>query len=195
VRRRHAAIPLIVLGLLALGLAYWRAELIRVDRAQDVARPLVLLPANQRVHVTCDVVLPVVPVGMTRIRTAEQPLLIHYWAPWERHSRTQSAALDSLSRELQGSGVRIVMVAFDPFPSVARYVARQRLRVAVLLDGPGELRARIPCPRVPYTVVLDREGRVAVSQAGEVDWLAPETRRVIEAIEEEAGPPATSAPS
>jgi len=182
VRRRHVAIPVVIVALLIAGVALWRAELIRVDRAGDVPRPLALVPLAQRSRVSCDVVLPVVPVGMSRVRAAEQPLLIHYWAPWERHSRAQSAALDSLARELQGGDLRVVLVAFDPFPSVARYVARQRLRVTVLLDGPGELRARIPCPRVPYTVVLDRSGRVAVSQAGEVDWLAPETRRVLEAV-------------
>jgi hypothetical protein len=185
VARRPALIPLIILALLAAGVIAWRVELIRVDRAQDVPRPLALLPPVQRPAVRCDVVLPVVPVGMVRVRSAEQPLLIHYWAPWERHSRAQAAALDSLAQELHGSELRIALVAFDPFPSVARFVGRQRLRLAVLLDGPGELRASIPCPRVPYTVVLDAQGRVAVAQAGEVDWLAPETRRVLEAIEAE----------
>jgi len=186
VRRRHAAIPVVILALLVAGAVLWRAELIRVDRDHLAPRPLALLPPEQRTLVSCDVVLPVVPVGMARVRAAEQPLLIHYWAPWERDSRAQSAALDSLAQDFKGRELRILMVAFDPFPSVARYVGRQRLRLAVLLDGPGELRAKIPCPRVPYTVVLDRDGRVVVSQSGEVDWLSPETRRVLERIEEEA---------
>jgi len=186
VQRRHALIPLIVLAFLLAGVIAWRVELIRVDRGRDRPRPLALIPVERRAAVSCDVVLPVVPVGMARVRSAEHPLLIHYWAPWERDSRAQSAALDSLAQEFRSGELRIVLVAFDPFPSVARYVGRQRLRLPVLLDGPGELRARIPCPRVPHTVVLDRAGRVAVAQSGEVDWLSPETRRVLEAVERES---------
>ena len=60
--------------------------------------------------------------------------------------------------------------------------ARQRLRLSVLIDGHGALRNALPCPSVPYTYVLDVRGRIAVSQPGEVDWLAPETRAGLERL-------------
>jgi hypothetical protein len=126
--------------------------------------------------------LPVVPVGVARIRPGGAALLVHYWAPWERHSRAQILALDSLQSTLPRDSVRVVVVCLDPFPSVSRYVNRVKVRSAVHLDLRRELQASLPCPSMPFTWVLDREGRVTVRQAGEVDWLAPETRaRLLEA--------------
>jgi hypothetical protein len=49
----------------------------------------------------------------------------------------------------------------------------------VVLDGRQALRRTLPCPSLPYTYVLDGTGRIAVAQAGEVDWLAPGTREVL----------------
>jgi hypothetical protein len=92
-------------------------------------------------------------------------------------------------------GLRVVVVCFDPFPSVARFVARQRLRLSVLIDSRAALRAVLPCPSVPYTYVLDSAGRLAVAQPGEVDWLAAETRAALsELLAEPASPPPTSRP-
>jgi peroxiredoxin len=187
-RARLLSIPGAIAIALAIGLVVWRVQLIRVQPAREQARPLELEAVEERDPLVCDVVLPVVPVGMARLRSPERPLLIHYWAPWERHGRTQAAALDSLSRLFQGRDLRIVMVCFDPFPSVARFVARQRLRVTVLLDGPGLLRASVPCPSLPHTVLIDRHGRVAARQSGEVDWLSPETSRAIERVLAEPEP-------
>ena len=187
-RAAPAPIPLAVAVLFALGALAWRAQLIRVDPAEP-ARPLMLLAAVARTPQPCDVVLPAVPVGMTHIRSGGTPLLIHYWAPWERHGRTQAAALDSLGRLLRDRDLRIVLVTSDPFPSVARFVARQRLRLRVLLDGPGLLRAQVPCPRLPHTVLIGRDGRASVSQSGEVDWLAPQTRATLDSVLDQTGPP------
>ena len=178
--RARVAIPLI--AVLGLSMWAWRAELFNVARPGDAPRPLTALPVGERANVVLDVVLPVVPAGMQRVRTGDEVLLIHYWAPWERHSRDQAHALDSLRREPSLLGLRMVIACSDPFPSVARYVARQRLRLPVLLDGPGELRQKLPCPSIPYTYVIDRSGRIAVAQAGEVDWWSPRTIETMESL-------------
>jgi hypothetical protein len=56
------------------------------------------------------------------------------------------------------------------------------LRLAVLLDGDRRMRRALPCPSVPYTYVLDRQGRIAAAQPGEVDWFAAGTRAALEAL-------------
>ena len=177
------AIPL----LLVMGGAMWlwRAELFDVARPGDRPRALVARPAAGREATALDVVLPAVPAGMQRLHAGDQVTLIHYWAPWERHSREQAQALDSLRREPDLERLRVVVVCSDPFPSVARYVARNRLRLAVLLDGPGELRRALPCPSIPFTYVLDRSGRIAIAEPGEVDWWSAETRNALRGLLEE----------
>jgi hypothetical protein len=106
-------------------------------------------------------------------------LLVHYWAPWERHSGAQAVALDSLRRTLAPGSLKLAVVCFDPYPSVSRYVARMRLRLPVLLDLQRALVRKLPCPSIPYTYVIDRAGRIAVAQGGEVDWLSPQTRAAL----------------
>ncbi len=184
-RPRHVALA-IALVLLA-GVLLWRSQLVRLAPLAH-PQPLAVLAPPQRRPLPCDVVLPAAPVGMIHVRSGHHPLLLHYWAPWERHGRAQAAALDSLARDLRGSDLEIVLVCSDPFPSVARFVARQRLRLRVLLDGPGELRAQVPCPRLPHTVLLDRAGRAAAVQSGEIDWLAPATRAALERVVDEPAP-------
>ena len=179
-RRHHVVIPAIALLLLAGGAFLWRSQL--VGLAPGAARPLAIAAAGSRPPQPCEVVLPAAPVGMIPIRSGETPLLIHYWAPWEHHGRAQAAGLDSLARTLRHTDLRVVLVSFDPFPSVARFAARQRLRLRVLLDGPGELRKQVPCPRLPHTVLIDRAGRAAAIQSGEIDWLSPATREALEGV-------------
>ncbi len=177
-RLRLAAL-LLALG--ALGLMLWRAELFTVSRPGAAPRPLER--ATRAPVPAFAVSLPRVPVGIAHVATSEGPWLVHYWAPWERHGRTQVLALDSLVRTLSvsaGASVRVAVVCFDPFPSVARFVARLRLGVPVLLDHRRELQAALPCPSIPYTWLLDSRGRVLVSQPGEVDWHAPATRALLE---------------
>jgi len=178
-RPRLAAL-LIVLG--AVGLLWWRAELFTVARPGDAPRPLARAPRT--VLPAFDVSLPLVPVGVARLSPDGRPLLVHYWAPWERHARAQVLALDSLVRTLPPDRMRVAVVCFDPFPSVARYVARLRLQVPVMLDLRRELQATLACPSLPYTWLLDARGGVVASQAGEIDWLATATRELLLAPDE-----------
>jgi len=174
VRLRLAAL-LLVLGM--AGLVLWRAELFTVSRPGE--RPLPLARITREPSPAFDVSLPVVPVGVERLTPGDGALLIHYWAPWERHSRAQALALDTLVRALPPGRVRAAIVCFDPFPSVARYAARLRLTVPVMLDLRRALQAALPCPSIPYTWLIDARGNVVARQPGEVDWLSPATRALL----------------
>jgi hypothetical protein len=182
--------------LLAVAWIAVRSQLWTVARPGEAPRPLALLTRATRAQVALDATIPAVPFGSQRLVSGRGVVLIHYWAPWERGSRQQIALLDSLRRLPELQGLHAVVVCFDPFPSVARFVARQRLRLSVLIDGRGALRAVLPCPSVPYTYVLDGAGRVAVAQAGDVDWWAPGTRATLTALlGEPTGEPAPAAPA
>ena len=181
--------------LVAIGWLAWRSQLWTVARPGERPRPLALHADAARRPVHIDVTLPSVPVGMEHLESGRGVLLVHYWAPWEHSSREQAALLDSLRQLPEMQGLRVVVVCFDPFPSVARFVARQRLRLSVLMDGRGQLRASLPCPSVPYTYVLDGSGHLAVDQPGEVDWLSEATRAVLRGLLEEPAAPALPAPT
>ncbi len=174
----------LVAMVLVVGVAWlaWRSQLWTVARPGDAPLPLALRVDGARTPVQLDETLAAVPVGTEHLVSGRGVLLIHYWAPWEHASREQAARLDSLRRLPELQGLRVVIVCFDPFPSVARFVARQRLQLSVLIDRRGDLRDVLPCPSVPYTYVLDGAGRLAVAQPGEVDWWAPGTRAALTAL-------------
>jgi len=180
---RNAALALVV----AIALSTWRGQLWIVARPGEQPRALLLEPLAMRRTTRVDAVLPAVPVGMERVRAGGEPLLIHYWAPWEHDALTQVTRLDSLRRLPELERLRVVVVCFDPFPSVARYVARQRLRLPVLLDAEAELRKGLPCPSLPYTYGIDAAGRVAIAQPGEVDWWDLATRAALARLVAESG--------
>jgi hypothetical protein len=180
----HRAMALlIVLGTLATLL--WRHELFTVQRPGETPRALVATDVARREPARFDAALPVVPMGMRRLRDDDGATLVYYWAPWQQGSYAQAAALDSLRREPGLADLRVVIVCFDPYPSVARFVARRRLGLPVLLDLRGELRAQLPCPSIPYTYVIDPSRRIAVAQPGRVDWWSAGTRRTLETIARE----------
>ena len=190
----HRSLALMIV-LVTLGTLLWRHELFTVQRPGEGPRDLRVIDVSSRLPAKVDAVLPAVPVGMRRLRAGVGPVLIYYWAPWQEDAYAQASALDSL-RHVRGlEALRIEIVCFDPFPSVARYVARRRLAVPLLLDTRGELRERLPCPSMPFTYVLDAAGLIAVRQAGQVDWLSPATRRALERITREPGARPTAGPN
>jgi hypothetical protein len=169
-------------------LAIWQSHPFVVGRSGPPG-PLTLIAPAMRPARQFDVVLPAVPIGAARVRDSDGVLIVHYWAPWQRHARLQAQALDSLRRVPGMERLQVVMVCADPFPSVARFVVRQRLRLRVLIDGRRALREALPCPSMPFTYVIDRAGRIAVRQSGEVDWLAPANRDALLRLMEEAPSP------
>ncbi len=187
---------LVLLGLVLLAaFTMWRGQLWLVQKPGDAPHALTLRPAAERRRVAFDVALPSIPEGVSRLRTGDGVLVVHYWAPWELNGGAQSSALDSLHRQDDMARAHVALVTFDPFPSVARYVRRHRLKLPVLLDHQRALVSQLPCPSLPYTYVLDAQGRVAIEAAGEVDWFAPQTRRALRALQDERGPePALDVP-
>jgi len=180
-------VRLVGLAIALLALFIWRAQLFVVSRPGDRPRALALIAEPARTAVAFDVMLPAVPIGETRFSSGGAVRLVHYWAPWERHAASQAIALDSLLKNEALIGLRGDVVCFDPFPSVMRYVSRLGLRLGIALDRDRRLARVLPCPSLPYTYVLDRRGRIAIAQAGEVDWLAPETREALATLLAEAG--------
>lgn len=173
---------IVIAAVAALGGWIWHAQLFTVSRPGEKPLALELLPDSARRPCALDAVLPAVPVGMRHLKPGGGVMLVHYWAPWERNGRPQAMALDSLRRERGLEALDVVVVCFDPFPSVARFVGRNRLRLSVLLDQNRATRSALPCPSVPYTYAIDREGRIAIAQSGEVDWFAPGTRASLERL-------------
>jgi len=190
--RRRAA-PLLLLALVAvLAFVVWRAQLFTVAAPGDRPRPLALAPESATRTLSLAVSLPCVPVGQVRLESGGHVRIVHFWAPWEQHALSQAQALDSLQALHDDLPMRAMLVCFDPYPSVARWLRRTRVRTPVALDHARVLAPSLPCPSIPFTYVLDTEGRIVVAQPGEVDWLAPATQHLLDSL---ARTPASTMPT
>lgn len=87
-------------------------------------------------------------------------VLINFWASWCHPCRTEMPALDSLRREIAEPDFLFLTMNEDVNPADAEGFMRQLGFDFPVLLGRGRLRERYHYIGLPYTVLLDRDGKV-----------------------------------
>lgn len=99
-------------------------------------------------------------------------LVVNFWATWCVPCREEIPALMKVQRQYAGNGVQIVGIAVDNVDKVREYAKELRIDYALLIAGVETLdlahslgnRASV----LPFTVVLDRTGKLVHSHAGKM---------------------------
>ncbi|MEW6694396.1 MAG: TlpA disulfide reductase family protein [Pseudomonadota bacterium] len=101
-----------------------------------------------------------------------RPLLVNFWATWCPPCVEELPLLDRFYRERQASGWQVLALAIDQPSAVRQFLQRQPLAFPIGLAGFGgtELARQLgnDTGALPFTVVLDRRGRVAHRKLGQV---------------------------
>jgi thiol-disulfide isomerase/thioredoxin len=106
-------------------------------------------------------------------------VLLNFWASWCTPCRTEMPALDSLRREIADSAFAFVGVNEEEDIEAARaFVNEFGFGFPVVL-GRGSQRRRFHYPGLPYTVLLDRTGRIAGRWIG---FAGPEQLQAMRAL-------------
>lgn len=116
------------------------------------------------------------------------PVMLQFWATTCRTCVAEMPHLKDLHRELSPDGLRLVAVAmpYDP-PDQVRTMAREKsLPYTIALDRNGKVTDAFGDVRVtPTTVLIDSQGRIAWMKRGKLDFerLSDELRERLDASE------------
>lgn len=97
-------------------------------------------------------------------------LVVNYWATWCPPCREEVPALRKVQGKYASNGVQVVGIALDNVVKVREYAAELEINYPLLIAGAGTLTLSRELGNqagvLPYTVVLDRSGKVAYTHAG-----------------------------
>lgn len=98
-------------------------------------------------------------------------VLVNVWASWCGPCIQEMPELDRYARSQNGpDGVQVVGIALDEPAAVRGFLQRVPVSYPILLDtpGPGDAGVRLGNPQgvLPYSVLLDAEGRVRRQRIG-----------------------------
>lgn len=101
---------------------------------------------------------------------AGRPLLLNVWASWCGPCVREMPELDRYARAQGPNGAQVVGIALDDAAAVASFLHRVPVSYPVLLDTPGPRDAGVrlgnPQGVLPYTVLIDPQGRVRKQKVG-----------------------------
>ncbi|MEO8089926.1 MAG: redoxin family protein [Gemmatimonadales bacterium] len=106
-------------------------------------------------------------------------VLLNFWASWCTPCRTEMPALDSLRREITDTGFLFLGMNEENDITAARAFLEEFGFGFPVALGRGGLRERFHYPGLPYTVLVDRAGRIVNRWIG---FAGPEQLQAIAAL-------------
>ena len=101
-----------------------------------------------------------------------RPLLLNFWATWCPPCVSELPLLDRFQREQAAAGWQVAGLAVDNFAPVVEFLGKHPVGFAIGLAGNGgiELARQLGNSGggLPFTVVFDRQGRIAERKLGVV---------------------------
>ena len=99
-----------------------------------------------------------------------RPTLVNLWASWCGPCIEEMPELQRYHAEQAANGVQVVGIALDERSAVEAFLRRVPVSYRILLDTPGPADAGVrlgnPAGVLPYTALLDAEGRLVRQKIG-----------------------------
>ncbi len=113
---------------------------------------------------------------------AGKVIVVNFWATWCAPCVKEMPSFETLYRRFRSQGLTVLAVSLDKDGSskVQDYVDKFKLSFPVLLDTEGIAEKLYPSFTIPFTYVIDKQGRVAARIDGAKDWESAETFKAVE---------------
>jgi len=104
-------------------------------------------------------------------------IILNFWATWCAPCLEEMPAFEKLYRRYRSQGLTVLAVSLDKgdFSKVQGFVDSNNLTFPVLMDSEGVAEKLYPSFTIPFTYVIDKEGRVAARVDGAKNWASNET--------------------
>jgi thiol-disulfide isomerase/thioredoxin len=159
---------IVLLGGISAGLGWWLGQraLLPAERPPPPGLEVVAVGA-----LLPDLAFPPIDGGdPVPLAGPGRPRLINYWASWCGPCRKEMPVLDAYAAEQDGNGVQVIGIALDTALEAQAFRKTVPVGFPLLLEtpGPGDSSVRLGNTRgvLPYTVLVDAQGRVAKTHYG-----------------------------
>lgn len=112
-----------------------------------------------------------------------QVVVLNFWATWCVPCRVEMPHFEALYRRFRSEGLTVLAVSLDKGDQrtdIQKFVDEYELSFPVLLDPKGDAEKLYPAFSIPYTFVIDKDGRVVARVDGAKNWQSRETFEAIE---------------
>ena len=109
-------------------------------------------------------------------------IIINFWATWCTPCVKEMPSFENLYRRFRSKGLTILAVSLDKSSSskVQEFADKYKLSFPVLLDTDGVAEKLYPSFTIPFTYVVDKQGRVVARVDGGKNWESLETFEAVE---------------
>ena len=109
-------------------------------------------------------------------------VILNFWATWCVPCRVEMPAFENLYRRYRSEGLTVLAVSLDKNSDakVRDFVEEYKLSFPILMDTEGKAEKLYPTVSIPFTFVIDQEGRVVARVDGAKNWESDETFEAVE---------------
>ncbi|MBI3367736.1 MAG: TlpA family protein disulfide reductase [Burkholderiales bacterium] len=107
-----------------------------------------------------------------------QVVLLNFWASWCEPCRTEMPSLELLAQRHEKDRLQVLAINFRETDSaLRRFVDQWPVTLSILRDRDGAAAQACGVRVFPTTLAVGRDGRIAFSVVGEVEWTGADARR------------------
>ena len=115
----------------------------------------------------------------------DRPVMINFWASWCAPCMTEMPSIYKLHEKYRSQGFEVVAINLDVDLGKGVEALARRFGKPPFLIVPGHESEYVDIFQiegVPYTLLLDRKGKIRYSSTGERDWMDEESIKLVEGI-------------